>query len=333
MTLSFLRHIFTISLVIISFRGCSSDLERPGIDDLPSGSRTVASDRGKRIEAGSSVSYAYEIRSSEDLDAFFAYDPDHYDVIISGHRGGNLHGYPENCLETFERFLRYAPMFYEVDPRLTKDNVIVLSHDASLERTTTGTGLIVDHTFDELQMLNLRDRWGAETDYKFRTLREIISWSKGNVILNFDKKDVPPSMMCNLLKELDAKNCIFTVHSVRDAKEFIEYLPDVRFSAFLGTMEKVRAFRDAGLLPHVVVAYLENSEVVDTEVVDALHEAGIRCMVSTAPVESGAQWDKELQTDLFRAVLATRPDIIEADYPMNLLPFHEVRKQSPLIVL
>lgn len=325
MTLSFLRHIFTISLVIISFRGCSSDLERPGIDDLPSGSRTVVSDRSKRIEAGNGVTYAYEIQSSEDLDAFFAYDPDHYDVIISGHRGGNLHGYPENCLETFERFLRYAPMFYEVDPRLTKDSVIVLLHDPFLERTTSGEGLVSDYTFDELQQFRLIDRWGRQTKFKIRTLREIISWSKSKVILNFDKKDVPPAMMCALLKELDAKNCIFTVHNVRDAKEFVAYLPDVRFSAFLGTMEKVRAFRDAGLLPYVVVAYLENSEVVNTEVVDALHEAGIRCMVSTVPVESGAQWGEERQTELFRAVLDTRPDIIETDFPKDLLLFPQIR--------
>lgn len=333
MTLSFLRHIFTISLVIISFRGCSSDLDQPGIDDLPSGSRTVASDRGKRIEAGSDVSYAYEIQSSEDLDAFFAYDPDHYDVIISGHRGGNLHGYPENCLETFERFLREAAMFYEVDPRYTKDSIVVLSHDATLERTTTGAGNLSDYTFEELQQFHLRDRWGDETPFRFRTLSEILVWSKDKVILNFDKKGVSPERICRMLEETGAKNCIFTVHSVKDAQEIVGYLPDVRFSAFLGTKDKLEAFREAGLLAHVVVAYLEDAVVMDPDLLKALHAEGIRCMVSTASSESGASYDRKRQTELFRYVLSSLPDIIEADFPMNLLPFHEVRKQSPLIVL
>lgn len=60
-------------------------------------------------------------------------------IIVSGHRGGYEEGYSENCIEGLENVLKQMPAFFEIDPRLTKDSVIVLMHDATLDRTTTGT--------------------------------------------------------------------------------------------------------------------------------------------------------------------------------------------------
>ena len=80
-------------------------------------------------------------------------------IIVSGHRGG----YEENVL-------KQMPAFFEIDPRLTKDSVIVLMHDATLDRTTTGTGKVCDHTWKELQKLRLKDHSGKVTNCKIPTL-------------------------------------------------------------------------------------------------------------------------------------------------------------------
>ena len=61
-------------------------------------------------------------------------------IIVSGHRGGYEEGYAENCIEGLENVLKQMPAFFEIDPRLTKDGVIVLMHDATLDRTTTEIG-------------------------------------------------------------------------------------------------------------------------------------------------------------------------------------------------
>lgn len=68
------------------------------------------------------------VKNSRDLHAYFRYAPDR-PIVISGHRGGMLDGYPENCIESFEKTLSYMESFFEIDPRLTKDGVIVLMHD------------------------------------------------------------------------------------------------------------------------------------------------------------------------------------------------------------
>lgn len=91
-----------------------------------------------------------QISNVDDLISFYQYADDRI-PLISGHRGGRGKGYPENSMETFENTLSYTPATFEIDPRLTKDSVIVLFHDDTLERTSNGTGKVSDYTWEELQ--------------------------------------------------------------------------------------------------------------------------------------------------------------------------------------
>lgn len=54
--------------------------------------------------------HTVQINSLEDLKAYFRYDPER-DIIVSGHRGGMMPGYPENCIESCEKTLSMMPTF------------------------------------------------------------------------------------------------------------------------------------------------------------------------------------------------------------------------------
>lgn len=58
--------------------------------------------------------------------------------FVSAHHGGAQKGFPENCIETFEHALDHSYAILEIDPRYTQDGQIVIHHDPTLERTTTG---------------------------------------------------------------------------------------------------------------------------------------------------------------------------------------------------
>ena len=118
--------------------------------------------------------HVLDIRSVADLRDFFRYDPDGPPLVTS-HRGGARSGFPENAIETFENTLRHTWSSLEVDPRLTKDGVVVLFHDPTLERTSTGTGRVVDHTWDELRRLKLKDPGGKVTEYRIPALMKFAS--------------------------------------------------------------------------------------------------------------------------------------------------------------
>ena len=109
-----------------------------------------------------------QISNVDDLISFYQYADDRI-PLISGHRGGRGKGYPENSMETFENTLSYTPATFEIDPRLTKDSVIVLFHDDTLERTSNGTGKVSDYTWEELQNFRLKDPEGNITNYRIPT--------------------------------------------------------------------------------------------------------------------------------------------------------------------
>ena len=76
----------------------------------------------------------------------------------------------------------------EVDVAETKDGKLVLMHDDDLERTTTGTGLVADHTLAEIQALKL-ETGSKVTDFSPPTLEAALDWAvKNDAILELDKK-------------------------------------------------------------------------------------------------------------------------------------------------
>ena len=70
------------------------------------------------------------------------------------HRGG-AGIYPENTLEAFGAALElYGTDVIELDLRLTKDGVLVVAHDETVERCTDGVGPVAGFTFAELSKLD-----------------------------------------------------------------------------------------------------------------------------------------------------------------------------------
>jgi glycerophosphoryl diester phosphodiesterase len=109
-------------------------------------------------------------------------------VLIIGHRGGPTRDYPENAIETFERTYRAGTHSVEVDVQTTKDGKLVLMHDDELDRTTTGSGLVSDHTLADIQALSL-ETYSKTTDFHPPTLEAALDWAvKNNALLDIDKK-------------------------------------------------------------------------------------------------------------------------------------------------
>lgn len=72
--------------------------------------------------------------------SFFRYQPG-MPAAISAHRGGgDYEGYPENCIESFAWLANQMPVTIECDIVMTKDSVLIMMHDNTFDRTTTGRG-------------------------------------------------------------------------------------------------------------------------------------------------------------------------------------------------
>ncbi|MGB6269048.1 MAG: glycerophosphodiester phosphodiesterase family protein [Olleya sp.] len=163
----------------------------------------------------------------------FKYNPKDQ-LIISVHRGGKgLQYYPENCLETLKYINDSIPAIFEIDIAQTRDNVLVLMHDNTLERTTTGTDRLNKYTFEELQTFNLVDDYGNKTNYKIPSLKDVLLWAKqNNVILTLDKKkSVSFDAIVYLVKHLEAEDVsIIITYDLQQATEAYALAPDLLLS-------------------------------------------------------------------------------------------------------
>jgi glycerophosphoryl diester phosphodiesterase len=92
--------------------------------------------------------------------------------LVAAHRGGALL-WPENSLLAFRKAVELGAEYLELDVHLSRDGEVVVIHDPTLDRTTTGVGRVRDQTLADLRGLRLRDRTGAPTDEAVPTLDEV----------------------------------------------------------------------------------------------------------------------------------------------------------------
>lgn len=258
------------------------------------------------------------IKTNKQLHDYFKYKNDG-SILVSGHRGGREKGFPENSIQGFENVLSQLPAFFEIDPRLTKDSVIVLMHDATLDRTTTGKGKLSDYTWAELQDIRLKDYDGNVTDYKIPTLEEAIIWSKGKTVINLDKKDVPMEMIVKLIKKHNAENHVMlTVHTGAQARYYYDRFPTIMLSAFSRNMKEYEDLVISGVPWENMIAYVSYSiDENNKAIVDMLHAKGVRCMISVAPTHDRLDTAQERNLK-YKEEINKRPDIIESDIPTEI---------------
>src|SRR5580693_4731176 len=81
-------------------------------------------------------------------------------VVVIAHRGEHR-AHPENTLPAFQAAIDAGADFFELDVRTTSDGRLVLMHDAKVDRTTNGTGLVRQMTFDQIRDLDAGAKFNA----------------------------------------------------------------------------------------------------------------------------------------------------------------------------
>lgn len=219
--------------------------------------------------------------TADDLAAALRYSPS-APPLLSAHRGGPTPGLPENSLEAFENALNFAPALIEMDVRQTADGVLVLMHDETLDRTTTGTGAIAEATFREVRQLRLVSDTGTITSYRVPTLAEALAWAEGRAVLMLDvKRGVPLAAVTEEVRAMGgADQSAIIVYTMEDAMEATRLAPEMVLSVTTRTPEEAREVLASGLDPDRLIAFAGVGSA-DPEVIRLMHEAGIRVQVGT----------------------------------------------------
>ena len=235
--------------------------------------------------------------------------PGHKPWVI-GHRGASGHA-PENTLAAFRRAAELGAAFIETDLHLSRDGHLVVIHDAALERTTNGRGLVCDFTLAELRKLDagswFHPTFAGET---IPTLEEVLAFGRdADVALYLEIKYEAVRLMHRAL-----------VGALRDVKDSVRA---VVLSFEPATLDSLREL-DASLLTGLLFDRSGPDHVALAQSVGARQLAPRGDFVTPSLVARARRADLQVATwtlnepEHMRAVIAAGVDGVMTDYPDRL---------------
>lgn len=125
------------------------------------------------------------------------HNPDSKYVVVACHRG-DWRNYPENSLLAIESIIEYGADIMELDIKMTKDSVLVLSHDKDVKRCTNFSKVfkddagkspkICDLTYAEIRKLSLKRAHNVVVDtMRMPTLEQALMCCKDRICVNIDQ--------------------------------------------------------------------------------------------------------------------------------------------------
>ncbi|RKY50471.1 MAG: glycerophosphodiester phosphodiesterase [Candidatus Neomarinimicrobiota bacterium] len=219
--------------------------------------------------------------SGKELRAYFHWSPERL-PLVSAHRGGPVPGYAENAIRTFQRSADVGAAIIECDVRQSKDGYLVLMHDRTLNRTTTGSGNISDYTLEELKRLELVDEHKKPTGDKIPTLQEAFEWAREKAILHLDiKEPVEPSLIVSEIRKADALPfAVVIVYNFERMMQYYHLEPELMMSVSAGSVKSVEMLQTYEIPMENLQIFVGVSEP-DPQVYKMLHDENRYCILGT----------------------------------------------------
>ena len=265
------------------------------------------------------------------------HDPASKYVVVVSHRG-DWRNYPENSIPAIESVIRMGVDVMELDLKLTKDSVLVLSHDKTLDRMTTGKGLVSDYTYEELMAFDLKRAHGvAKPGVKMPTLRQALECCKDRIVVNVDQGYEFYDMVLALTEELGVTDQIL-IKGKRPVREVLDrqakyphnmmYMPIVDIWNPVG----MDIFRDYLAAKPAQLAYELCFKTLDDSVRQAsraILDSGSKLWVNTIWASLCGGYDDDAAFDaadpdaIYGPILDLGTSIIQTDRPEFLIRYLE----------
>lgn len=234
------------------------------------------------------------------------------DVKKIAHRGASIYA-PENTIPAIEKAIALGMDYVEIDVRYTKDDVAVLMHDASVERTTNGTGKVADMTLEEIKKLDAARGYVRNME-KFAgtrvpTLREALESMKGRINVYYDQKETMRDETIAMLREFGffPDNMVIT-GGVEKNGELRARAKDAPIMPNLDSLEAMPELLRQLPAPR---AFNTNCAFLTPELVDAAHAEGVMVFTNTLGL---CDMPQEM-----RKMIKMGPDAIQTDRPVELI--------------
>lgn len=204
-------------------------------------------------------------------------------IKIIGHRGAAGLA-PENTLAAIQKAIDLKVDRIEIDVHQTADNEVIVLHDITIDRTTTGVGEVKKMTLAEIKQFSAGAKFGKEFEgEKIPTLAEVLKLINGKVPLIIEIKygnsyynNIEKNVLA-IVNQHNAKNWCM-VHSFKD--EVLENIYHLDNTFPLHKLFIARFFYNLKKYPYIS-EYSVNYHFVNKRLVKRVHQLGKKINVWT----------------------------------------------------
>lgn len=172
-------------------------------------------------------------------------------VYIVAHRANTLkavtESVPENSLEIIKMAIESGVVdMIEIDVRPTKDGELILMHDASINRTTTGTGNVSSLTYEQILQYDMKRGVVVSEGMKVPTLKQAFELCKGKLFVNLDihSKNVPVGQLARLIEECGMIDQVMIYSSKAELIEYPMIDPNFIIHPYVGNVGAATDYKD-----------------------------------------------------------------------------------------
>jgi glycerophosphoryl diester phosphodiesterase len=198
----------------------------------------------------------------------------------------------------------------ELDIRETKDGELVLMHDATIQRTTTGTGNVSSYTLQELKQFNLEKANGSLTNEKIPTLKEVFDLTRGKIYINLDLDEKAPfTKVYDLAKQYGMlKQVQFYSKDNSLIRSMIAKNPDLVVLPYIDDEAELNSFSTSNLS----IVHYSDSSFNTTLVQKAKDKAIVVYANSYVNTSTTPQSDNNISIDRF---ILLKGSVVQTDHP------------------
>ena len=227
------------------------------------------------------------------------------EIIVIAHRGAS--GYePENTLRSFRRALELKAQMIELDVHLCQSGQLVVIHDATIDRTTNGTGQVRSLTWDTLK------QYDAGKGEHIPLLSEVFDLINQRAIINIELKTrqtVQPvaALILDYLQTKKWSPHSFIVSSF-DHYALVEFnasCPQIK----TGAIFEGNPIGHATIVRHAQAQYaIMQYEWITPEFITDAHASSLKVFAYVVDTKSVVEKLKKLDID---GIITNYPDIID----------------------
>lgn len=235
-------------------------------------------------------------------------------IVVISHRGNHVEA-PENTLASTREAIACGADYVEVDLRTTKDGHLVVLHDAKVDRTTNGTGMVANMTLEEVEDLQVFNR--NKKTHRVPQFKELLAICKGkiNIYLDFKEADVAESWRQIKAAGME-KHVVVYLNKEAQYHQWKEVAPEVPLMTSL-PKEVTTSEQLADFLRKLQIQVLDN--VASPELVKAANSHGVAVWLDVqSPTEGPTSWKEALHKGV---------QGLQTDKPADMVSF--IRDNSP----